>query len=93
MSEDTLADVVAIEPAALAGMGGREGSTVRTVEQALEQGRGLSPCVGRALSRALGQDGMDLVSGPLVDDGFVLAGITLSLVHHLADIGRLLRRR
>ena len=42
MLQDRLADVVAVEPVALAGVGGRESGAVLPLEQSLEQGRGFS---------------------------------------------------
>ena len=75
-----LADVVAVELAALAGVGRREGGAVGAVEQPLEQRRRFGPGASGALARALFEDGVDLVPGVAVDDGLVLAGIAFALV-------------
>ena len=68
-----LADVVAVEPAALAGVGRRHGAAGRAEDQPLQQGRRRGPRVGGALARALLQNGVHLVPQRPRDDRLVLA--------------------
>lgn len=72
MLQHGLADVIAVEPAALAGVGGREGRAIGTVEQTFQQGRGLGAGTGGPLAGAFGQDRMHLGIG-----GMVVLGRTL----------------
>ena len=87
MLQHRLADVVAVEPAALAGVGRRERRAVRAEEQPLQQRGRLGAGARGALAGALLQDGVDLVPGLAVDDRVVLAGIAVALVDRLAEVG------
>ena len=54
-------DIVPIEPPALARVGRRHGATGRSKDQAFQQGRGLGPRRRRASTRAVAENGVDLI--------------------------------
>src|SRR5690606_13417092 len=66
-----LADIIAVELVALAGVGRREGRAVGAVKQPLQERRRLGPGAGGALAGAFLQDGMDAVPRLAVDDRVV----------------------
>jgi len=86
MLQHRLADVVAVELAALAGVRRRERRAVRAEQQPFQQGRGLRPRVGGALARALPDDAVDLVPDVLRDDRLVPTRIVCALVADLPDV-------
>ena len=81
-----LADVVAIELAAAAGVGRAHGAAGRPEQQALQQRWRRRPRAARARPRALAQDRLRLVPEGLADDRRVLAGIGDALVDGEADV-------
>ncbi len=86
-----LADKIAIQPVALAGMRRREGGVVRSEQQPLQQRGRLGAGARGAVARACPKDGLDAVPRPAIDDRFVLAGIALALVHRLSDVGAIVQ--
>jgi hypothetical protein len=56
-------------------------------DQSAQQRRRLRARAVGAKDRVLGKNGVDLVPGALIDDRCVLAGIALSFVHRLAEVG------
>ena len=78
--------IIAVEPAALAGVHWCHGAAVGAEDEALEERRGLRPGDIGANARALLENVMELVPQRAGHDGLVLAGVAPSLVNGLADI-------
>ncbi len=87
MLQHRLADIVAVQTPALAGVGRREGCAIGPKQQPLQQRGRVGAGARGALARAFLQDGVNLVPCFTVDDGVMLAGIALPLVDRLADVG------
>ena len=87
MLQDSLADVVAVEPITLPRMGRREGGTVGSVEESLKWGWCLRAGVVGAEPGALLEDGLDIVPCLLVNQALMLASVACALVDGLADVG------
>ena len=73
--------VVAVDPAAPAGVAGRHRPAVRSVDQTLQERRYLGPGRRAASVCWLGHHGVRLIPGALVNDRGVLAGLGDALVH------------
>ena len=85
--DGALADIVAVAASVLAGVAGRHGAVARgAADQSLEQGGGSGADVVAPPPGILGQDRMHLVPDGGVDDGLVLPGIGLALVHRFAEV-------
>ena len=61
MLQHRLADIVPVEPVALACMGGRERRTIRAVEQPFQQCGRIGAGAGGALARMIAEDYEQLV--------------------------------
>ena len=91
MFQDSLAHVVTVEPVALACVGGREGGTVGSVEEPLQQGGPFRAGVAGAQPWALLEDGLHVVPCPLVDQALMLTRIARALVYGLANVGAIVQ--
>src|SRR5512147_485454 len=72
--------------AGLARVRGRHRVTAGGEDQPPQQRRRLRAGAVGASDRVLGEDGVDLVPGSLIDDRLVLAGIARPFVHGLAEV-------
>ena len=85
--QDVLADVVAVEPVALPGVGRRHGGSGRPEDQPSQQRRGLRPGARRPGAGVLGEDRVHLVPQVLGDDRRVLARVGGAFVDGEPEVG------
>ena len=85
--QHVLADVVAVEPVALAGVRRRHRRAGRPEDQPLQQRRRLRPGARRPGAAVLGEDRVHLVPEVLGDDRRVLARIGGALVDREPEVG------
>ena len=85
--QHVLADVVAVEPVALAGVRRRHRRAGRPEDQPLQQRRRLRPGARGAGAGVLGEDRVHLVPEILADDRRVLARVRRALVHRQPEVG------
>ena len=85
--QHVLADVVAVEPVALAGVRRRHRRAGRPEDQPLQQRRRLRPGARRPGAGVLGEDRVHLVPEVLVDDRRVLARVGGALVDREPEVG------